>query len=302
MDNVLEVLVSKIESQDPLHGKKIRKNITHYDTAYFEIINLFLNKYAKFLKEIGKDIDFAVECYMKWLADFRYRHLRFMESGEYASKSFDEVNTRVYSNPETMEWYYHGLLISQALWDQHYVIFSFFIRNLPKYRDRVKSYLEIGGGHGLFISEATRILDRGVEFSLLDISPTAIEMSRKFIENRDIHYILSDVFKFHPQRRYDFITLGEVLEHVEDPLKLLRVLREFLSDSGTIFVSVPANAPTMDHLYLFRNADEIRRLFQKANLAVEEETMKYAEDLPKEKLEKFKVTLEYGAFLKKYGA
>lgn len=299
MNDLLETLVSKIEKADPLHGKRIRKNIKGYDELYFDLMSTFLQKYIRFLEADGKDLDFAINCYMKWLADFRYQHLRFMENGKYMSESFEEVNQRVYGNPEIMEWYYHGLLISQALWDQHYVMFSFFIRNLPEYKDSVKTYLEIGGGHGLFISEAIRILNADVDFNLLDISPTAIEMSKKFIEDNRVNYILCDIFKFKPEKKYDFITLGEVLEHIEEPVKLMETLKSFLSDSGTIFVTVPANAPTLDHLYLFHDADDIRKIFEEAGLEIVKETSKYAEDLPKEKLEKFKVTLEYGAFLKK---
>lgn len=301
MENLLEELVGKIEERDPLHGKKVRKNIVQYDAVYFEVINAFLKNYTAFLRHLGKDLEYGVDCYMQWLADFRYQHLRFMESGAYMSKSFDEVNTRVYGNPEIMRWYYHGLLISQALWDQHYAMFSFFIKNLPEYRDGVTRYLEIGGGHGLFISEATKLLKPSVAYSLLDISPTAIEMSRQFIEHRSVQYILTDIFKFQPEGTYDFITLGEVLEHVEEPLKLLHVIRNLLSDRGTVFITVPANAPTMDHISLFRNADEIRSLLKKAGFTIEKEVFKYAEDLPAEKLEKYKVTLEYGAFLKKKG-
>jgi len=299
MPNVLEEIVLQMDERDPLHAKKVRKNIERYDEQYFQTINEFLGKYMGFLNELGKDLGFALDCYDKWLQSFRYEHLRFIESGHYSSSSFDEVYERVYNNPEVMEWYMHGLLLSQALWDQHYVMFSFFLKSVPKYKGTTRSYLEVGAGHGLFLSEAKKVFNPDTEYDVVDISPTSIEIAKKFTGEEGINFILSDIFKYEPNRLYDFITIGEVLEHLEDPLALLKKLRDMLSDDGVLFLTVPANAPTMDHIYLFKNADEIRELINQAGFNIVDEVSTYAEDVSKEKAEKFKVTLEYGAFIKK---
>jgi 2-polyprenyl-3-methyl-5-hydroxy-6-metoxy-1,4-benzoquinol methylase len=299
MNESLQNIIDKIQLTDPLHAKKLKRNLKNLNQDYLEKCEAFIAKYDRYLKGIDKDLEFGIECYQRMIADFMYEQLRFMETGKYSSTSFDEVNKRVYNNPEVMEYFMNGLLLSQVLWKHHYTMFSFFSSTFSKYTEGVKSYLEIGGGHGLFISKAIEILGTEVNFSLLDISPTSLEVSRQFIGEHPVNYILSDIFEFDTPLQYDFITMGEVLEHVEHPVDLMLKLRSLLSDEGTIFMTTPTNAPSIDHIYLFSNAEEIRTIIHQAGLEVVDEICVYAEDLPEEKAIELKVTMMYGCFLKK---
>jgi 2-polyprenyl-3-methyl-5-hydroxy-6-metoxy-1,4-benzoquinol methylase len=227
-----------------------------------------------------------------------YEQLRFSETGKYSSTSFEEVNNRVYNNPEVMDYFMNGLLLSQVLWKHHYSIFSFFSNNFPNYKNNIHNYLEIGGGHGLFISEAINVLGGNTHFTLVDISPTSIEVSKKFIGSHLVEYVLSDIFKYETNTKYNFITMGEVIEHVEDPVALLNKLKELLAPNGVIFMTTPTNAPSIDHIYLFRNALEVIDVIHRAGLEVIEDIKVYAEDLPEEMAIKLKVTMMYGCFLK----
>ena len=170
---------------------------------------------------------------------------------------------------------------------------------LGKYKDHIKSYLEIGGGHGLFISEAIQILNDDVNFDLVDISPTSIKFSKMFIDNDKVKFSINDILKYDTNKKYDFITMGEVLEHVEDPVALLSRLRTLLNDNGLIYITTPTNSPAIDHIYLFRNAQEIREVIGKANLKIIDDIGIYVEDVSIEVAEKLKITLMYGAFLEK---
>lgn len=299
MDDILHQIISKIAVLNPLHGKKLKKLISNNsDTEYFNKANLFLDKYTDYLKSQNKDIDYGINCYLKFTATITYEQIRFFETGEYSSKSFDDVNKNVYSNPEIMEYYMIGLLLTQVLWKQHYNMYSFFVDSFPKYNDNVSSYLEVGGGHGLFISEAINIMNNdNVDYHLIDVSKTSIEISKSFLNNDNINYIIGDMLEFDPEIKFDFITMGEVLEHVEQPLELLLKLKSILNENGRIFITTPTNAPAMDHIYLFRNDDEIRNLIGSAGLNIIEEKMVYTENVSKEKIEELKITGMYGAFL-----
>jgi 2-polyprenyl-3-methyl-5-hydroxy-6-metoxy-1,4-benzoquinol methylase len=299
MIGFLEEVISKIEILEPRHGKKLRKNIKTLDLNYFTMVNSFIPKYKEFLKDVNKTLDFGIESYLRMSSDVMYEQIRFTETGKYSNSSFEEVNKIVYSNPEVMEYYMHGLLLSQILWTHHYKMFSFFTKYLPDYKNKIKNYLEVGGGHGLFISEAIKILNQNTGFDLVDISSGSINIAKKFIQNDKVNYILSDILKYKTDKKYDFITMGEVLEHVEEPLKLLNRLIELLDNKGHIYITVPANGPTIDHIYLFRNADEIRELLKNAGLKVVKEVSIYAEDVSQELAEELKITLMYGAFLEK---
>jgi len=300
MNELLQEIILKIEKINPMHGKKLKKNSRQSDPDYARTAGDFLDKYNRYLKSIGKDFDYAIECYLKVVSDMVYEQVRFAETGEYSNKSFTDVYQRVYSNPEVMLYHMHGLLLSQILWQQHYRMLSFFTENLPQFKDTIKSYLEIGGGHGLFVSEALQILDSEVRFELIDVSQSSLDMAKKFIANGKVNFILQDIFAYETTQHYDFIAMGEVLEHVEQPEALLRRVSSLLTDDGCVFITVPANAPAIDHIYLFKNEHEIRNLAEAAGFRIATEVTAYAEKVSREKAEKLKVPLLYGAFLKKH--
>ena len=126
-----------------------------------------------------------------------------------------------------MKSYMIGLSISQFLWPTHYAMYSFFIKNINNCKDNVSNYLEIGCGHGLFLLEATKKFKKITNFEIVDISKTSIEITKSIIsflvkEKVKINYLLNDIFKVNFQKKFEFITMGEILEHVDKPHLLLK--------------------------------------------------------------------------------
>ena len=299
MIDLLEEIISKIEKINPVHGKKLRKNLKSSDPDYVAIASDFLNKYSRYLKSIGKDFDYAIECYLKVVADMVYEQVQFYQTGMYSSKSFNDVNKKVYQNTAVMEYHMEGLLLSQILWDQHYRMLKFFLTHLPQYKDNIRSYLEIGGGHGLYVSQALKILNPDVRIDVIDISPTAIKIAKQFIESPTVNFFEEDIFNFKAFQPYDFIVMGEVLEHVEDPVAMLAVTRKLLNDEGVMYITVPTNAPAIDHVFLFNSIAEIIDIIIQSGYIVVSEINAFSEDVPREKAEKHRVAAMYGSFIKK---
>jgi 2-polyprenyl-3-methyl-5-hydroxy-6-metoxy-1,4-benzoquinol methylase len=299
MNKLLNDIVQKISILNPVHGKKLRKNLLdNADVMYLSRANDFLDKYINYLKSLDKDLDFGIDCYLKMVSDFTYEHIRFLETGQYSVKSFQDVQKRIYSNPDVMEYYINGVLLSQLLWKHHYSMFAFFSDSFPKYNKNIKNYLEVGGGHGLFISEAINYIGtENVKLHFVDISNTSIDIAKNFICNDRVRFIKTDILAFSPEKKFDFITMGEVLEHVEQPLSLLLKLKDLLNTYGYIFITTPTNAPAIDHIYLFNNFDDVRSLIREAGFKIIEERITYAENVSEEEVEKFKITGMYGAFL-----
>lgn len=292
-------IIEFIASRNPVHAKKLRQNLTCLGELYDIRAEAFLGRYELLLSREGRDLDFAIECYLKMIADFTMETIRFRKTGQYSSRSFAEVNARVYANPAVMEYYMHGLLLSQFLFKHHYEMFCFFCGELGKRQACARHYLEVGGGHGMQLAEAARVLGEGTTLTAVDISRTSLELARQLTANDRILFVHSDIFKFIPERKFDFITIGEVIEHLEDPAALLRCAAGLLADDGRLFVTAPTNAPAIDHIHLFRNAGEIRQLILGAGFAIETEFFRYAEDMPAQQAEELKVTLLYGATLRK---
>jgi 2-polyprenyl-3-methyl-5-hydroxy-6-metoxy-1,4-benzoquinol methylase len=297
----LSNIIVHIGRVNPVHGKKLQALMESMQEPFFSDAEAFLDRYEKWLIARGSSMERAVDHYLQMLADVQYETVRFIQTGAYSSHSFEEVNQRVYARPEVMEYYMHGLLLSQFLWKHHYLTLTFFREALTSMSGTIASYLEVGGGHGLFLSEAIRINGGEVKYDLIDISEASLEMTRSMVGTKEVNFMLKDVFAHQVTAVYDWITMGEVLEHVEDPVALLKHVGTFLKPTGRLFLTTPTNAPAIDHIYLFRNADEIREVIHTAGLAIEQESLACSEDVSPEKAEKFKVSMMYAALLKKQG-
>ena len=64
------------------------------------------------------------------------------------------------------------------------------------------------------------------------------------------------VITVYKDKKFDFITMGEVLEHVNAPDKLLEKINNLLSKNGKVFLSTCVDCPTIDHVYHFRSIAE----------------------------------------------
>ena len=82
---------------------------------------------------------------------------------------------------------------------------------------------------------------------------------------------LADFLSFDSQTKFDFIAMGEVLEHVEEPQKFMAKLKELLAPKGRVFISTCCNAPAIDHIYLFNNVDEVVDLCRNAGFQISSE-------------------------------
>lgn len=293
----LNKIVGLLEKSNPVQSKKINAYLETCDTLFFTRAEKFYAKWENLLQHIGKDWEFTVNCYNKMNADMVFERIQFMKSGDYSNKSFADVQKRIYDEPGIMEYHMHGLVVAQFMWWDQYQRFSFFADNLKKYP--VTNYLEIGAGHGLYISAAAEILGTDTKISAIDISQTSIEMTECVLNNPGINCVCDDVFNLDPADKFDFITIGEVIEHLEDPLSMMKKLHGILKDDGVIYITTPANAPMIDHIYLFNNAEEIRALLDESGFEIIEAIHVYAENMKPEKAMKYKVPLMFAAFIRK---
>jgi len=299
MPSYMARAMARIADASPQYHAKLQKHLAGMDPTFFARGEDLLAPFEPFLISKGHDFEWGVECHLKLRDSMIAERMDFLRSGKYRSSSFEEVRARVYENPGVMEQHMYGLVFAQLLWPEQYARFCFFADNLVAYRDRISSYLEVGGGHAWYIKTAVALLKPGTRFDLVDISPTSSELAKALSPNDRIEYFLCDIQTLAETRRYDMISIGEVIEHLEDPLSMLRKIHGMLTADGRLFLSTPVNSPTLDHIYLFNNAQEIRDLLDRAGFAIERETTKWSEDVSDEKAIKFKVAQMFAAFLKK---
>ena len=96
------------------------------------------------------------------------------------------------------------------------------------------SVLELGPAEGLMTE---KLVTTGRRITCVDGSETFCNgLREKFTDITVIHSLFED---FAPESRFDNIILSHVLEHVEDPAAILKLVRNWLAPGGMIFGAVP---------------------------------------------------------------
>jgi 2-polyprenyl-3-methyl-5-hydroxy-6-metoxy-1,4-benzoquinol methylase len=108
------------------------------------------------------------------------------------------------------------------------------LETAQKVNPKAVSLLDVGAGAGLLVAEAKR----------LGLEATGVEPCRAFVDSARVLYgveILHGVLP-HPElanRQFDLVFLVDVIEHVSDPVKLLRQSARLLSSGGLLVVVTP---------------------------------------------------------------
>lgn len=100
-----------------------------------------------------------------------------------------------------------------------------------------KNCLELGIGHGYTARLFSRFFNR---YTVIEGSTEVIQKFKE--ENRDLNIeIINSFFEdwSASDQKYDVIILGFVLEHVDDPVEILKQYKEYLNVNGRIFIAVP---------------------------------------------------------------
>jgi 2-polyprenyl-3-methyl-5-hydroxy-6-metoxy-1,4-benzoquinol methylase len=241
--------------------------------------------------------------YLKMIRDYREGGIYFKKHNKYPCPNQEFANNNVYSNKSIMDYYMNALLISQIFWKHHFEMFIFFDQLLDKYDLCKGNILEVGPGHGFFSYLIQSKANKIESHSLLDISSTSLEMSRSVLKNvrnfEDLDFIESDIFDYSPNINYDFIVLGEVLEHLDNPLLILEKLNYMLKSDGYIWITTPTNSPAIDHVYWFKNRAEVLNLMKEANFEIIESSSFLADNVDERYADEHMLTNLIGVFAKK---
>ncbi|MFP4162453.1 MAG: class I SAM-dependent methyltransferase [Chitinispirillaceae bacterium] len=104
-------------------------------------------------------------------------------------------------------------------------------RNFPDIHE--KRIFEIGTGTGEFISAC-----ESEHVSGIDLSFEAVRKARSYAPHAKMVNSAGESLPF-KANSFDIVVMCEVIEHVEDPDKVLREIRHILNDSGHLIISFP---------------------------------------------------------------
>ena len=116
------------------------------------------------------------------------------------------------------------------------ILLTWYPKRVLQHAGAAVSLLELGLGHGYTTDIFARRFNRHV---VLEGSPAVIENFRDKYPGCRAQIVETWFETFSSDERFDLIVMGFILEHVHDPVEILRRFRDFLAPGGRMFVAVP---------------------------------------------------------------
>ncbi len=253
----------------PEHQSYLERRFADADQAHLELAD----QISDLITRIAHDhLDEIFEDY-KWLTGvFVEEEVYFRRNGTYRLSSFEDAERTVYVDPVYMRKYMNGLLASEVWWHNHTNAIGFYKETFLDCLPGSSRHLEVGPGHGLLLYLATQT-ERCKSLTAWDVSAASLTNTREALSamgvERDVKLEQYNIYDA-PDGEFDSIVFSEVLEHLEQPLEALHVLRKLLTQDGRLYVHAPVNSPAPDHLYLFRTPEEVVSMVEEAGFDVVE--------------------------------
>ncbi|MBT4733241.1 class I SAM-dependent methyltransferase [Candidatus Woesearchaeota archaeon] len=297
-----EQIVDQICLKSPLQKKKLKSYLSTRSVNFFNEADKFTSDYSSYLESQGLSFEYAIDAYLKMCKDMVKSQIYFMKMDKYPLEDQDQAFDEVYNSKDEMQSFMVGLALSQYLWGTHYEMFRHFTEGLQNNKKRIKSYLEIGPGHGLFFKKAIETIGNNCKYTAVDISSTSLNLTESIVSffqlsNNNINFFNEDMLSIDTKELYDFIVMGEVLEHVENPNILLDKLNSILADNGKAFISTCVNCPTIDHVYHYKSIGEIQRMIKNSGFLINDERILPVENLEMEDIVEKKIAINYSAII-----
>lgn len=297
-------IVNAVIAKSPFQKKKLDQYLSEMDAQFYSRAEEFAIDYGRYLTSQDLPFDYAINAYLDMCKSMLKCQIEFMKTGVYSSSDHNQAFVEVYSNQDLMKSYMIALALSQFLWSTHYKIYLDFERSIIDNATKINSYLEIGPGHGLYLRKAIQYLKPETGIHAVDISPASTEITKSIINHfypniSNVIFWTGDILAYEAPTRYDFITMGEVLEHVNAPHRLLTRLMTLLSDSGKAFVTTSINSPAVDHVYHFKSVEEVRSMIGDSGLTIVNEQVLPVEELPMDEIISRRITINYSAEVKR---
>jgi len=227
--------------------------------------------YVTYCESVGKSVKFLANAYNLMTKSALKEQIYFKKYDKYRFSRLAEVEDSIYNNKEYMEMYMYGLAVSSFLWKQHIEISRFYNEVLPTVRKG--QYLEIGPGHGYFFIKTIQKSSYSY-FEGIDISPISAEITKNILNSKiwgqfsNYKINVGDFLCKDCSVKYDAIVMGEVLEHVDKPWLMLDKIVAIAKRNSFIFVTTCINSPMIDHIYLFREIEEVEDLLKSSGLFI----------------------------------
>lgn len=280
--------------------RNIFDTINEIDSNFSEKIcyNAFLasgSDWNKYFKNVFNLLELDI--------DFLKLQALLEKTGKYKYSSLNEVKKYAFGREKEGADYIWGLYFSQIFWKTHRKVFDFFDKNFVKKSEKNGNCLEIPSGSGIFLSHFLSD-NKNWKGVAIDISQNAIMITKKILDLNGVtagrtQVVKKDFLKFKSEKKFDKIICGEFLEHTEDPVKILLKIKSLLADNGEVFLTTVAWTAGIDHIYLYKNVEEIKKHVLESGFLPKKEIAINIFDKDKADSDQNKKAVIYAAILKK---
>ena len=298
MQDNLEKFLNLVTQKSALQNKYIKKYLPNLTAQEIEDLKQLIG----FYEFLGYSIEDIAEYYLFFVERIIMEETKyFVEHGTYRYSTFKEVSSDVYFNDLFMTKYMIGLGVSTYLWSHHLNGLRFFINFISSVKG--ENYLEIGPGHGEYFTKALKYSNLKF-FHAVHLSESSVKLTKQYVDycklgggGGQVCIENKNFFEFTPSVKYDVIVMGEVLEHVEEPLKFLRQIAKCSTEKTKSYVTTVVDAPTPDHIYHFRSPEEIFNMAESAGFKILEYKLFTPNNKPIEKVKKLHEAIWVGMIL-----
>lgn len=123
---------------------------------------------------------------------------------------------------------------------------EFFIKRIENLKLKLNKekknmhILDVGCGNGVFLTFP--LGEHGYSVTGIDIHKPSIEFANLKNNSANINFLVSRIEELvsrETHHKFDVIIFSDILEHIEDPIVLLRSARSLLNENGIILISIP---------------------------------------------------------------
>jgi len=260
-----------VANRYPQCRKGIEEAVAASPDRFAEIADMYL---GWLVQARGDDaIEKSVDAFVQFTMDVNFAQARYEAQGHYEYESFDEVNAIHYSQDSQMQGYLWGIYLTNFLWAHHLEICLFFKDRFLARLEDAPQLIEIAPGHGGWGTWALHSL-KHARLQGYDISPSSIEIASAVAQAAGV----GDRAKYLEKNALSLTELDAdaadagicsfLIEHLEDPEQLFRVIHYLLKPGGVFFVTGALTAAQIDHIYEFRRESELVRMAEDCQLRV----------------------------------
>lgn len=121
---------------------------------------------------------------------------------------------------------------------EHDLLWGFEIKNLLARANKPGRILDVGCGagyHDLLLAQAPYVQ----EVIGIDYSPLSIARANEAFAHPKVKRMVSDIFDFSPERKFDLTASFQVIEHLTDPLAFLKRSADLTRQLGYVAIFTP---------------------------------------------------------------